>query len=167
MFFFVCFNKGGQYLQPIPCRRVGCGAKEVFDLLQRFFVIIFRFDRPNVHILKLQSDGGSIDLVIFSMRSHKSNIDNSELIPNGRYEPVGIAFDVENYTVIGQEAGVPMISLDIRRRFPMSLFHIGVPCQQRLFGIRVRFPKYLEHFSRDDAHISNLPCSRHGIKTLL
>jgi hypothetical protein len=53
MFLFVSFNKGGQYLQPVSFRRVGYRIKEVFHLLQRCFVIIFRFDRGNFIIVIL------------------------------------------------------------------------------------------------------------------
>ena len=47
----------------------------------------------------------------------------------------------------------------------MSLLDIGIPRAQWLLGIRVRFPKFFEHSSRDDQHLSNLACSRVGIKS--
>ena len=141
MFLFEGFNKGGQYLQPVPFRRVWRSIKELFSLFQRSVIIVFRFYRSNVHTLELRSDGDSIDVVIFSMGTQKSNIDYPEIVLNGSYEPVSIAFDVENHSVVGQEAGMPVISLDIRGRSPLSMLHISVPGQQRLFRIGVRFPK--------------------------
>jgi len=47
----------------------------------------------------------------------------------------------------------------------MSLLDIGIPRSQWLLGIRMRFPKFFEHSSRDDPHLGNLACSRIGIKT--
>jgi hypothetical protein len=46
----------------------------------------------------------------------------------------------------------------------MSLLDIGIPRPQRLLGIRMLFPKFFEHSSRDDPHPSNLACSHFGIK---
>ncbi len=141
MFLFVGFNKGDQYLQPVPFRRLWRNIKELFSLFQRYAIIIFSFYRSNVHVLELRSDGNSIDVVIFSMGTQKSNIGYPEIVLNGSHQPVSIAFHVKNHSVVSQEAGMPVISLDIRGRSPLSMFHISVPGQQRLFRIRVRFPK--------------------------
>ena len=55
-------------------------------------------------------------MVIFSMGTDKSNIDNSELILNSCHEPVGVSFNIKNHPIVCQKAGVPIMLLNICRR---------------------------------------------------
>jgi hypothetical protein len=104
MFLFVGFYEGSEHFQPVPFRSVGSGIKEALRFLQSSAVILFRLDRLNscrIHMLVLQSDGGGIHLVIFFVGAHKAYIDNPKLILNGCHQSVGVAFDVEYYSIVG------------------------------------------------------------------
>lgn len=68
-------------------------------------------------------------MVIFSMGTHKSNIDDSKLILNSCHEPVIVSFNIENHPIVCQKAGMQIMLLNICGRSPISMLHIGVPCQ--------------------------------------
>jgi hypothetical protein len=104
MLLFVGFYEGSEHFQPVPFRSVGIGIKEALRFLHGSAVILFRLDRLNscrIHMLVLQSDGGGIHPFIFFVGAYKAYIGNPKLILNSCHQSVGVAFDIEYYSIVG------------------------------------------------------------------
>jgi len=52
------------------------------------------------------------------MAANKSNEHQSLAVPHKHNQPVVVAFDVEHYTLVGNERGVSVRCLDINGRLP-------------------------------------------------
>lgn len=61
---------------------------------------------------------------------------------NLRYQPVIVAFDIENYPAAIQNAGISPGFFDFIRACPILFRHQIVPVEQRVFGIGMSFPKF-------------------------
>ena len=63
------------------------------------------------------------------------------IITNCHNQPIGIAFDVENDTIVRNDTGITMSGLNIDWTLPIGVRRFVVPSFQCLFGIWMRFPK--------------------------
>ncbi len=94
----------------------------------------------------------------------KSNEHDPELVLNRNDQTITVSSDVEDYPVIGYETGIPIDTLDVRRRLPGCFLYVSIPGLQSLTSITMTFPKFPKPFPRDDAHERIIQCSRHGSK---
>jgi hypothetical protein len=79
-----------------------------------------------------------IDLVIVSVRSHP--FDKYDLMPivDGDNEPVIVAFDIEDDSVLSDDACIRIVSQNVCRAFPASPEHFVKPrVESRLDGLLV------------------------------
>ncbi len=107
-----------------------------------------------ISITPLRSNRRCVDLVVIFVRTDEPDVHNPEAILDSRDDSVFISLDVEYHPVVGQETGVPVNILDIRRTFPPGMFNVEIPCLQRLLRIQMLFPKLTQRFPRDYTHSS-------------
>ena len=62
-----------------------------------------------------------IDMIVFSVRPHESNVQDSKLVVCVDNKPVFVATYVENNAIALQETGVPIARFDVFGTFPAGL----------------------------------------------
>ncbi len=75
------------------------------------------------------------------MSANKADKNNADVITDGDNQPIGIAFDVEHDTIVRNDAGITMCSLNIGWILPIGVRGFIVPSFQCFFGISMRFPE--------------------------
>ena len=90
------------------------------------------------------------------MCAHKANPYNAVIEVNSDYKPVVISLDVENHSVVTQEACRWIVSFDIARSPPLRVFRFLVPAFQLLFAISMLSPKQSKCTFRNNSHITNI-----------
>jgi len=86
------------------------------------------------------------------MTANESDEHESLAVPHKHNQPVVVAFDVEHHTLVGNERGVSVSCLDIRRGLPPCPASQGIPSLKRGLGVRVLLPKGLERCDGSDSY---------------
>jgi hypothetical protein len=86
------------------------------------------------------------------MSADKTDIDDAVFVVNSHNHAVLVAFDVEHRPVVGNKADVALRILHIRRRLPVSLLHVRMPCLQGLLRISMLLPEFPEGLFGNDLH---------------
>ena len=90
------------------------------------------------------------------MRSYESHVADAISIIDRDDEPVLVPTDVEDDTIVANDARVRVDTLYIRGRLPIRFPHIMVPGPQRLLGVGVLFPELTERTPSNDAHYESV-----------
>ncbi len=81
-------------------------------LFQSFIVISFCSDRFDIHhVVTLYCF--CINFVILLVATDKAYINNTEVVINCYHKAISISLYIENYTVIGNEAGISIIFFNV------------------------------------------------------
>lgn len=75
------------------------------------------------------------------MRADKFHIDGLVTISDSHYQPIVVAFDVEDHPAALEDAGATELLLDLGRLSSRCLFNLIYPCLQMLLGAWVFFPE--------------------------
>jgi hypothetical protein len=86
------------------------------------------------------------------MSAYETYIEYAVSVLDSHDKPVVVPFYIENDTVVGQQTGIAISILNVRRRMPLGVPGVVIPCLQRLAGVRVFVPVVSQGFSGYDAH---------------
>src|ERR1043166_5675757 len=98
--FFVSRYQGGPNFKTIALWSIGLGVEQPFDFRQRHPMIGPRLDWLDFHKGSLSLNSGRVNFVVTRMRPNKAHIDNSEPILNRHHQPVIVALEIENDTIV-------------------------------------------------------------------
>jgi hypothetical protein len=65
--------------------------------------------------------------------ANKSNKNDANVVTNSHNQTIGIAFDIEDNTVIRNDTGITISRLNINRALPISMRRLVVPSFQCFF----------------------------------
>lgn len=86
------------------------------------------------------------------MGSDPFDVDDALRVTDPNDQPIFIAPNVKYNSVIGQDTGTGVSLFELDWRSPFSIFNLLAPCPERLFGVRMPFPKISECFLREYPH---------------
>jgi hypothetical protein len=103
-------------------------------------------------VMGLGLDGFGVDFVILGVSADEPDEDAAGLVIDANDQAVGVALDVEDHAVIGQDVGVAVAILDVLKGAPISVASLVVPSLERSLGGRVGLPEIPQSLDGDDLH---------------
>ena len=85
-----------------------------------------------VHALTQWLHYARIDFVVLGMCAYKLDVGNLHAIGKGDDEPIFVACNVEDNSVVSNNAGVSVLRFDLCGCFPLGAADLSVPSFQRL-----------------------------------
>ena len=86
------------------------------------------------------------------MSPHELDVDDPKVVVDMSYQSILVAAYIEDDTVVGHEARMPVPALNSLWTSPVRGLRFREPGFERLLGIRVTFPTLSERASRDNPH---------------
>ena len=72
------------------------------------------------------SDRSGVDLVVFRMSTYESGVNDPEVVVNGHYQPIPVAFDIKYCSIAWKNAGVSIRLFDLAGAFPCRLLRVVI-----------------------------------------
>ena len=83
------------------------------------------------------------------MCSYPRGQDNFDRVAHFGFYPVRLTLDVENHSVVAQQAGIGVAGFDVRWTGPIRLLHLENPGVERTANVSVLFSELSQKFFPD------------------